>query len=53
MDHFFKKGIENIYQLHISNSGLKQLVTSHKKSKQTNCLTVQGNVIQDNIIVTY
>ena len=31
----------------------KKLGSSHKYSKQTNCLTGQGNVIQDNIIVAY
>ena len=31
----------------------KNLGSSHKYSKQTNCLTGQGNVIQDNIIISY
>ena len=31
----------------------KKLGSSYKYSKQTNCLTGQGNVIQDNILITY
>ena len=51
-DHISKMGIEKINQMQISNGGLKNLQSSQKYSKQTNCLTGQGNVIQDNIIVT-
>ena len=45
-----KMVIENINQLQISKGGLKKLGFLHKYSKQTNCLTRQRNVIQDNIV---